>query len=288
MDGIGEMAEQAVKCVDGCLTVGERGEWLGNFAHLGAHHDLLAFPIAGQAFEEVVALNVAVVVGPGHIRRVHVNQIAPRLDAEHVAAGHGIPPAVAEHGGVVGFDLFDEMLADGELEVAASVLVAGGIADGEESARLAFDGGAQHGGEGHCAFEWRIHLADARPEVVEGRKLLRRVENTVESAADEAFGVQPGFRGEEKVEIGGVQAGGVVGDDGGGEDAGEGERIVGADLLAHGLEQVGDDAGTGEGVGGGGEVDLGKCVVNPWQQAEFATHVAEPGKVRHLRRKPSY
>lgn len=45
---------------------------------------------------------------------------------------------------------------------------------------------------------------------------------------------------------------------------------VGADLFA----------------GCGGEVDLGKGVVNPWQQAEFTAHVAEPGKARHLRWKP--
>ena len=64
--------------------------------------------------------------------------------------------------------------------------------------------------------------------------------------------------------------------------------VVGADLLAHGLEQVGDDAGTREGVGGRCVVELGKGFVNPVQQAEFAAHVAEPGKARHLRWQPGH
>lgn len=280
------MPEKLVESLYGGAAVGEGREWLHDLADFAIHHQLLAFPVAGEAFEEVVAFYVAVVVRERDVGWIHVNQITARFHLEHIAAGDGVPFAVAENGVVVGFHLLDEVLADAELEIPASVLVAGWIADCEKSARLALDRGTQQRGQGHGALERGIQLADAGPEVIQRGKFVWSVENAFEGAADEAFRFQTGFGGEQEIKIRLIQPGGVVGDRGRRENGWKRQRVVGSHLLAHGLEQVGDHARAGERIGSRIEVQIRECLVNPRQKPEFAAHVAEPGEIRHHLRKP--
>lgn len=237
------MPEKLVESLDRGAAVGEGCEWFHDLADFAVHHQFLAFPVASKAFEEMVALDVAVVVRERDVGRIHVNQITARFHIEHIAAGDGVPFAVAENGVVVVFHLLDEVLADAELEIPASVLVAGWIADGEKSAWLALDRGTQQRGQGDGAFERGIHLADAGPEIIQRGKFVGSVENALEGAADEAFRFQAGFGGEEEIKIRLIQPGGVVGDRGRREYGWKRQRVVGSHLFAHGLEQVGDHAG---------------------------------------------
>lgn len=136
LGGIREVAEKTVEGVDGGFAIREGSKGLGDFAHFGIHHQLLAFPVAGKPFEEVVALYVTVVVGAWNIGWIHVNEIATLLHVEDIAATGRVALAVTKHSGIVSFNLFDEVLADSELKVSSSILIPGGVANGEKTSWL--------------------------------------------------------------------------------------------------------------------------------------------------------
>ncbi len=84
--GIGKSSEKPVESILGSAFVGERSEGFRDLTNLRIHHEFLALPVTGQTFEEVVAFDVAVVIGARDVGRIHVNQIAALLHVENVSA----------------------------------------------------------------------------------------------------------------------------------------------------------------------------------------------------------
>ena len=113
-------------------------------------HDADALPIAGETFEEVIPLHVAVIIRAWHIGRIQIDKIdAVGFQAEHVGAFDGVAAAIVEHYAIERLDLFKKMLLDAKPQIAASVVVTREIArHGEHPARLFFQAGADHGGSG--------------------------------------------------------------------------------------------------------------------------------------------
>ena len=225
----------------------------------------------------MVPLDVAIVVGAGDIGRVEIDQIdGTPGQFEDIRTGGVVAPSVVEDGGVENLDLFEKMLLDAELQIAAAVIVATEIpGHRENTARLPFQAGAEQGGVSQGLFMGILQLADVARNPVKKLEVPLGVENSVECLFDEL--VNGWRRVNEPFDGLAVEVASVVFDGRTSDQAGEIQEIGRHHAAAHGFHQVGHASGAGEGVQCRLKVQCRQDFMDPWQQPLLRAHVAKFG-----------
>ena len=250
----------------------ERRVALAELARARLPHDLLAAPVRRQALQEVVALDVTGVVAGRSVRRVEVgDRRTGRLEREHigaprlrlarddrgVAAPHGLP----------------EQRLERHPELAAAVVVAR-RRDGEDAARLLLSGGQAHRAERERPLGTG-QLVDVRPRAIQERVVGGREVEPVERARDEVASVAAGRA--DPVDVAVAQSLAAVRHQRLGERRGERQMVVGQHLAPAGLERVGHDAASAEGVDRRAGRQRREHLREPRRQPVLGAHVADPG-----------
>ena len=225
---------------------------LAIFLTFVVREDLKPLPVAGQPLEEVVALHVAVVVGPRDIGRVQVDEVeVPRVHAEDVAGAGHVAPAVVEDAGVVGRDLLLEVLLDRQPEVAPPVLVPRGVpGHGEDAARLALRARPDQRREREGPPVGIARRAQVRPDLVQETEVGGREEDPAEGPS-----MKWSCRGRARREADGPLRPGPpsCSRPWPRDRRWEAQEVVGHDPLPHRLQEVGDTTRAAEAVEGGVE-----------------------------------
>src|SRR5215471_11930082 len=273
--GVAELPDRAAQGVGDRAGVGERRIALGQLPGARVLQQRLATPVARQPLQEVVALDVAVVVARRRIGRVQVDHVvATRRQVEHIRRGGGAGPAAVEHDAVVLGGPFGEVFAQRKAQVAAAVVVAV-AGDGEDAPGLAASRGQDQRGDGQ-RLPVPAHPVDMRPGGVEEAQVGSGEVDPAEGALDEVpvIGGRPAdhgdvMRAERHVLVDHARPR---------DDRGKREEVVGGDLVAAGLEQVGHHAAAGEGVEGGGPAQVGEGPRQVRDQPVLRAHVPQPGE----------
>jgi hypothetical protein len=186
--------KQPVKSFNRGLAITERRIGLFDLLNFGVFHDAKVFPVAGKAFEEVIPLHIAVVIGTRYIRRIQINEVnALGSQAEHVSAFDGVTTAIVEHNTVESFDLFKKMFLDGQAQIAASVIVAREVArNGKNPSWLLLETRSHESGAGKRTLLGVIKFFEVGGNAIKKPQVLRSVENSIESPLDEMGSVAPG------------------------------------------------------------------------------------------------
>src|ERR1700730_12201353 len=72
---IGEARKHSVEGISGGAPVAEGCVSLRDLLHLGGCINRETLPVTGQSFEEMIALDVAVIVRARHIRRIQIDKV---------------------------------------------------------------------------------------------------------------------------------------------------------------------------------------------------------------------
>ena len=189
----------------GRTPVAEGGVSLRNLLDLGAvvHRHLLARPVTRQAFQKVIALDVAIVVRARHVRRVQIDEIHIRgTSLQRIGLPRAVPVPVREDRGVEDLDLLLEVLLDGQGEIPATIVVPGQVsADREHPTRLTLQASAD---QRRARQRFRVFVRqslDVPGHSVDEAKILDAKEDVLEGALDEP-GSSRASRHEQRVQIG--------------------------------------------------------------------------------------
>ena len=147
--------------------------------------------------------------------------------------------------------------------------------DGEDAPGLAAGRGQDQRGDGQ-RLPVPAHPVDMRPRGVEEAQVGAREVDPVEGALDEVAVV--GRRAADLGDVVRAERHMLVDHTGPRDDRGEGEEVVGGDLVAARLEQVGHYAAAGEGVERGRAAQFGEGARQVRDQPVLGTHVPQPGK----------
>src|SRR6185503_2829144 len=131
------LVKQLIERLNCRSTITKESKALLEFLNLFVLHHFETAPVAGEAFEKVVTLDIAVVIRPRDVGRIKINKVdIARPQGEHIGTLCSVPAPVVEHDMIESFDLLQEVLFYGEAKVAPAIVIT--IASKRENAARLF------------------------------------------------------------------------------------------------------------------------------------------------------
>src|SRR5574338_1106288 len=182
-----EFREHSIECFHRGPSIGERGERLPDFLHASPVENLLSGPVGCEPLQKVVTLDVAVVVGPGHVWWIHVHEIHGWQGIlEDIAAAGVRIRTVVEYRVVIGGNILSKVFLDAETKIAPSIVVATCVSsDREHAAWLPLRARTDQGSKGQRPLRFAVQKVEIAPDPIEKPKIASREEDAVECRLDE-------------------------------------------------------------------------------------------------------